>query len=646
MTIHDDPAIELSDELARNRGTGKLTETVLRTDERVLARITDGIYRLPGSALRELISNAYDADASLVTIDTDAPRFSRITVRDDGVGMSARTLANVLHHIGGSAKRTKGGIDLGIAQENNPNYSQGGRRFIGKIGIGLFSVAQLTRHFQIITKRKGENVRWVADVVLKTYSEEELAELESGESGEFESGTVQIRDIPASDTDSHGTDVVLLDLKPSAIQILQSHERWIKAQLTDEEEDERPASPPTFHIGRLDPETLDFIEDEAHLPWNSSTPGDQRMKSLSQALMEQHGLSTPNPSTKTLFDNYLSMVWDLALSAPIEYVDKHPFSYSSSDGCRFFAISNQLKSVAKEIELSDGQDIREKLKLESNCLSSKEFKVVVDGIELRRPIDYKQMPSTSNSIKTPLFFIGKYKNEFKDLDRNSSGGKLSFEAYIYWQSKVIPIEHRGVLIRVHNSSGALFDDSFMRYQISEQTRLRQIVAEIFVHEGLDAAINIDRESFNFSHPHYSIIQKWLHNALKQFATQHKAIGRQIRSELRDNQMKTDMDRIEKQVMRVWEARHSDRSTSPRPVEFVDGNQPDIFRKRREDIAAFDRTRIFPKSERKPSISQQRFEHQIAALTQILDAYGLLENLTYSEQQELLEVIVNIFAEGE
>jgi hypothetical protein len=36
--------------------------TTLRTDKRVLARVTDGIYRQPGSAIRELISNAYEAD--------------------------------------------------------------------------------------------------------------------------------------------------------------------------------------------------------------------------------------------------------------------------------------------------------------------------------------------------------------------------------------------------------------------------------------------------------------------------------------------------------------------------------------------------------------------------------------------------------
>src|ERR1700722_16030375 len=62
--------------------------TSLRTDARVIARVTDGIYRQPGSALRELISNAYDADATTVTIQTDRPRFRRIVIEDDGIGMT------------------------------------------------------------------------------------------------------------------------------------------------------------------------------------------------------------------------------------------------------------------------------------------------------------------------------------------------------------------------------------------------------------------------------------------------------------------------------------------------------------------------------------------------------------------------------
>ena len=75
-------------QLRANRHTGKVARARLTTDERVLARITDGIYRQPSSALRELISNAYDADSTEGIIETDAPRFTKITVRDNGHGMS------------------------------------------------------------------------------------------------------------------------------------------------------------------------------------------------------------------------------------------------------------------------------------------------------------------------------------------------------------------------------------------------------------------------------------------------------------------------------------------------------------------------------------------------------------------------------
>src|SRR6267143_3932410 len=119
-------------------------ETMLATDERVLARITDGIYRQPSSALRELISNSYDADASEVIILTDAPRFSVITIRDNGLGLSPESLQHLIEHIGGSAKRTTKGAALDVTAEHDPTRSPGGRKLIGKLEIGLFSVAQFT----------------------------------------------------------------------------------------------------------------------------------------------------------------------------------------------------------------------------------------------------------------------------------------------------------------------------------------------------------------------------------------------------------------------------------------------------------------------------------------------------------------------
>ena len=106
---------KLYEKILDTRESGESFEAILKTDDRVIARVTDGIYRQPGSALRELISNAYDADASRIFIDTDAPRFGTIKITDDGVGMSPTVLARLLEHIGGSSKRTATGSQIGVA---------------------------------------------------------------------------------------------------------------------------------------------------------------------------------------------------------------------------------------------------------------------------------------------------------------------------------------------------------------------------------------------------------------------------------------------------------------------------------------------------------------------------------------------------
>src|SRR5262249_6741324 len=91
---------QLVEDIQQSINTGKPFDTYLDTDERVLARVTDGIYRQPASALRELVANAYDADATTVSVSTDAPRFATIKVSDNGIGMTPAALANLVLHIG------------------------------------------------------------------------------------------------------------------------------------------------------------------------------------------------------------------------------------------------------------------------------------------------------------------------------------------------------------------------------------------------------------------------------------------------------------------------------------------------------------------------------------------------------------------
>jgi len=78
--------------------------------------------------------------------------------------MSYETLSRLLHSIGGSAKRREEGQALGVTAANNADQTPGGRPLIGKIGIGLFSVSQLSRSFRIVTKVRGEDYRLIAEV--------------------------------------------------------------------------------------------------------------------------------------------------------------------------------------------------------------------------------------------------------------------------------------------------------------------------------------------------------------------------------------------------------------------------------------------------------------------------------------------------
>ena len=228
--------------------------TVLRTDERVLARVTDGIYRQPGSAIRELLSNAYDADAKQVVIKTDRPRFRTLSVEDDGMGMTPAAIAHLLHHIGGSAKRSLEGAELGIASTEDPTRSPSGRRLIGKDRdrplLSLPADAPLSDYHE-------DSWRPLQDdrVGSPSANTQTRVCLRTDEQGEYEAGLVTIWREPAADAASHGTTIILTDIRPQTRDTLQSRDLWeaIDADRSLGPAEARDLRPPDFHIGRVEP---------------------------------------------------------------------------------------------------------------------------------------------------------------------------------------------------------------------------------------------------------------------------------------------------------------------------------------------------------------------------------------------------------
>ncbi len=611
--------------------------TVLQTDEQVLARVTDGIYRQPGSAIRELVSNAYDADAKQVVIKTDRPRFRTLSVEDDGMGMTPAALAHLLHHIGGSAKRSREGSELGIASTADPTRSPSGRRLIGKIGIGLFSVSQLTHRFQIITKTAGDPFRTIALVVLRQYSDESAPTPD--EHGEYEAGLVTIWREPAADADSHGSTIILTDIRAQTRDTLQSRDLWlaIDADRDLAPGESRDLRPPDLHIGRVRTDDAGVLQRDADafnsLPWSRDDRPQVAFEKLVKAVWQHVDRKTPNPQLERIFDYYLRMVWQLSLAIPAPYVSGNPFDLPLQDKLYLFEMPQSGRASPDEFELTNDETIRMRKSIGSAAGVGSDFTVLVDDLRLARPLVFADLPETSHAVKNPILVVGQCRGEFGGVPPELTGGPLEFEAYLMWAPKIAPTEHQGVLVRVHGSSGTLFDPTFLRYQVSEQTRLRQISCEIFVSEGLEAALNIDRESFNYAHPHVVYVTKWLHAALRRVATVQKRIAAEIRAATREAAAAGEEEALSSVAARAWRDESDDPGAEPPPVEFADAADEPTSAK--PGAYRFRRGPVLGEREGRRTRRDDSAERKLRAMVQLLAAYGILESLTDQQQERLL-----------
>src|SRR5436309_9847699 len=118
----------------------------IKVHEKALAHLSRGLYRSPASAIRELVSNAWDANARVVRIDTNYPHFLQLSIRDDGDGFTKQDFTNLMEGgIGNSEKRP-----TALSLIN-------GRPVIGRLGIGMLGIAQICGAFTITsTPRQGD----------------------------------------------------------------------------------------------------------------------------------------------------------------------------------------------------------------------------------------------------------------------------------------------------------------------------------------------------------------------------------------------------------------------------------------------------------------------------------------------------------
>lgn len=182
---------------------------------------------------------------------------------------------------------------------------------------------------------------------------------------------------------------------------------------------------------------------------------------------------------------YWRLILDVANTVPVPYLKEGPVRVKKSDW---------FKQESKDIN---------NLK---NAVNKLQFLVDFDGVILNKPILLPvEKDIFDNKERYDLYY---FKEEFSDF---SDGSKLKFKGYIYNQERqILPPQLRGIIIRVKNTSIGGPDPDFLGYPYAEKLFLPWVFGEIYIDEGLEEAMNINRSSFTITHPHFRKLRNYLH----------------------------------------------------------------------------------------------------------------------------------------
>ena len=243
----------------------------IQVSSKILGHISAGIYRSPAGAIKELVSNAFDADATRVTITTNWPSFDIITCRDNGSGMTQEKFEEIMtREIGDSDKRvaTDGDVDDVTNLE---------RPIIGWLGIGMLGVAQICHEFKVISHHKETQTAFSASIRLADFLREKVSDISPGQAAEQPIDVGQFRvELVDYDPNNAGTYVIASDMRSAFVK--------------------------------------KFRDNSGENPLPSRFP---------EFLKEIHRAR----SVKSLSE-YRQMVWELTVACPVPYKDDSPFDWN------------------------------------------------------------------------------------------------------------------------------------------------------------------------------------------------------------------------------------------------------------------------------------------------------------------------------
>lgn len=444
----------------------KLEKTLsLQVSVQIIKHISRGLYRSAASALKELVSNSFDADAKEVLIRWNFShdsygnlKLNSIEVEDDGNGMNLENLIYTFTHIGGSIK-----------ERGNEKKTPMGRDLIGRLGIGMLSVASACRGFRVRTKKMEEEREYVADISLNFF--DDLREL-TETMDKFNVGNVKISSRSRIGYEKY-TIVEINDFRPPFLsgimeEMATSYFYSIKCDGQDQAERER-------YI-------VNFIEELAAL--------------------KKVGRLPP-------FDEIIT---ELGLMAPVRYLSDGPVRpyIKDEDGNTFHIPGTEDETFLLLKEKLEKLDFRLLCQIHINEKLKNEFEIFKP---LRYPLDSDLEERPIEILDPYVFIIGPVKKEIE----NEPGDKVEtlIRGYIYHQNyRILPHEFRGILFRVYNVAiGRYFEDELRLYS-EDPIVLHQMFVEVYLDKGFQSIVNLDRESLFEGARTYQYLKAYLENLLK------------------------------------------------------------------------------------------------------------------------------------
>jgi hypothetical protein len=555
---------------------------------KVFGHLSRGLYRTPAGAIKELISNSFDADATLVRIHTGFPRFETFSCEDDGTGLSQDEFYRLMNQgIGTSYKRSS--TTAAVTQVY-------GRPLIGRLGLGILSLAQICTRFEILSHHKETKTAFRATIKFPPYTRQEMDKIAK-----------RLPDSKKDELIPGGEYQIAEEVYDSAKQGVRVFTKYLRESF------------------RKRMRTLQ------HFANNKTFGVTEPYRTFQSYLDALYSAAKPVQSLNLLSD-YDQLLFGLALAAPLPFIEDRsvlvqlPLIRDRQAELRKFRFQVQVDnlSLTNPVCLPSDRDGHNAKQCSLTSSEEKSFELLDGPVKESCSVVQHRVTVEDTDLQFHLY-------EIRYANQNVAGSPLGFNGYLFQQTgRLYPRDIQGVLIRLSNIAIGKYDNSMLTYPYAEGPRYSMVSSELFVQQGFEDVLNIDRDSFNELHPHYMRVQSYVHSLLHDLIfpetwsdeKERNKARRDHAAEARETKFveryrKTTGDAI-RSIQRVEKRRKERTPSAPResPVEFeerrgqieIDRSHPllkPLFRRRKYAPLVEKLVVAFERSNHEPSAPRRR-----------------------------------------